>query len=280
MKNLKITAIALFILPLLGLAQEKVKDSVDNQPERAAFANVTLVETQTNVLNPKNTLGIYFQHRFGILNSNKNDMAGFWGAANIRIAFDYALTDRLTVGYGTTKFDRLQDFNLKYGLLTQTRSNSMPISVTYYGNLTLDARSKEYFTASRERYSYINQLIIAKRFSQNFSLLVAPSLSHYNLVEQNMENNVFSVAMGGRLKISPQTSIIVDYSQPLTKYDNTNPLPGISLGAEIATSSHVFQLFMTNYNGLSPQKNYMFNQNDFFNGDFMIGFNITRKYNF
>ena len=262
MKNLKITAIALFILPLLGLAQEKVKDSVDNQPERAAFANVTLVETQTNVLNPKNTLGIYFQHRFGILNSNKNDMAGFWGAANIRIAFDYALTDRLTVGYGTTKFDRLQDFNLKYGLLT------------------LDARSKEYFTASRERYSYINQLIIAKRFSQNFSLLVAPSLSHYNLVEQNMENNVFSVAMGGRLKISPQTSIIVDYSQPLTKYDNTNPLPGISLGAEIATSSHVFQLFMTNYNGLSPQKNYMFNQNDFFNGDFMIGFNITRKYNF
>lgn len=280
MKNLKITAIALFILPLLGLAQEKVKDSVDNQPERAAFANVTLVETQTNVLNPKNTLGIYFQHRFGILNSNKNDMAGFWGAANIRIAFDYALTDRLTVGYGTTKFDRLQDFNLKYGLLTQTRSNSMPISVTYYGNLTLDARSKEYFTASRERYSYINQLIIAKRFSQNFSLLVAPSLSHYNLVEQNMENNVFSVAMGGRLKISPQTSIIVDYSQPLTKYDNTNPLPGISLGAEIATSSHVFQLFMTNYNGLSPQKNYMFNQNDFFNGDFMVGFNITRKYNF
>ncbi|WP_445954696.1 DUF5777 family beta-barrel protein [Yeosuana sp.] len=280
MKNLKITAIALFILPLLGLSQEKEKDSINNIPERAAFSNSTLIETQTNVLNPKKTLEFVFQHRFGFLNTNKNDMAGFWGPANIRIAIDYALTDRLTVGYGTTKLDRLQDFNLKYGLLTQTRSNSMPISVTYYGNLTMDARSKEYFTASRERYSYFNQLIIAKRFSQNFSLLVAPSLSHYNLVEQNMENNVFSVALGGRLKISPQTAIIVDYSQPLTKYDNTNPLPGISLGAEIATSGHIFQLFMTNYNGLNQQKNYMFNQNDFFNGDFMIGFNITRKYNF
>tara|TARA_R110000868_G_scaffold114364_2_gene306556 strand:- start:5787 stop:6629 length:843 start_codon:yes stop_codon:yes gene_type:complete len=280
MKNLKITVIVLFILPLFGLSQENVQDTLDKTPERAAFSNSTLIETQTNVLNPKNTLEIVLQHRFGFLNSDKNDLAGFWGPANIRIAIDYALTDRLTVGYGTTKFDRLQDVNLKYGLLAQTESNSMPISLTYYGNLTMDARSKDYFTTSRERYSYFNQLIIAKRFSPNFSLLVAPSLSHYNLVEQNMENNMFSVAFGGRLKISPQTAIIVDYSQPITKYDNTNPRPGISLGAEIATSGHVFQLFMTNYNGLSPQKNYMFNQNDFFNGDFMVGFNITRKYNF
>lgn len=280
MKNLKITAIALFILPLLGLSQEKEKDSINNIPERAAFSNSTLIETQTNVLNPKKTLEFVFQHRFGLLNSDKNDMAGFWGPANIRIGIDYAFTDKLTVGYGTTKFDRLQDLNLKYGLLTQTSSNSMPISVTYYGNLTMSARSKDYFTASRERFSFFNQLIIAKRFNQNLSLQVAPSLSHYNLVEQNMENNMFSVAFGGRLKISPQTAIIFDYSQPITKYDSQNPRPGIGLGAEIATSGHVFQFFVTNYNGLSPQKNYMFNQSDFFNGDFMIGFNIARKYNF
>lgn len=282
MKNFKYILIALLLLPLAVFSQEQTpqEDLVKDKPERAAFDGSTLIDTQTNVLNQKNTLEIVLQHRFGMLNSNKNDLAGIWGPANIRIGFNYSLTDKITIGYGTTKFDRLQDFNLKVGLLTQTRSNSMPISVTYYGDLTIDARSKQYFTTPRDRYSYFNQLIIARRFSRTLSLQIAPSVSHYNLVQPNMKNDMVSVAFGGRVKISPQTSIIADYSQPITKYYDTNPRPGISLGAEIATSGHVFQIFMTNYNGLSAQKNYMFNQNNFFNGDFMIGFNITRRYNF
>ena len=78
-----------------------------------------------------------------------------------------------------------------------------------------------------------------------------------------------------------------DYSQPITQFgedpDNLDldlNLPGISLGVEFATSAHEFQLFITNYSGIVPQQNYMKNQNDFFNGDFLIGFNITRIYNF
>ncbi|HEY9167908.1 MAG TPA: DUF5777 family beta-barrel protein [Lutibacter sp.] len=54
----------------------------------------------------------------------------------------------------------------------------------------------------------------------------------------------------------------------------------MSFGTEFATSAHSFQIFLTNYSGLVPQQNYMKNQNDFFNGDFLIGFNITRNYNF
>ena len=167
----------------------------------------------------------------------------------------------------------------------------MPVSVSYYGNFVIDARTKDNFALDQHRYSYFNQLIIARRFSPNFSLQVAPSISHYNVVDNTMRNDMVAVAVGGRYKISPQTALTVDYSQPITEFLKDNPSPGISVGVEFATSAHAFQLFITNYQGIVPQKNYMFNQNDGFGkgewnpfdkggGQFLIGFNITRLYNF
>jgi hypothetical protein len=282
MKNIKIILFALLVLPAFIFAQDKKddKDQTKEKPERAAFESATLIDNATNVLYQKNTLEIQMSHRFGLLNGGTNDLAGFWAPANIRIGLSYSITDRITVGYGTTKFNRLQDFNLKVGLLRQTRSNSMPISVSYYGNFTIDARTKDNFNLIQDRYSYFNQLIIAKRFNRNFSAQVTASVSHYNLVEPTAKNDMVSISYGGRYKISPQTSILADISQPITAFYSGNPHPGVSLGFEFATSGHAFQLFATNYSGIVQQKNYMFNNNDFFNGDFMIGFNITRKYNF
>jgi hypothetical protein len=282
MKNYKILLLAFLMLPFIGFAQEEdtEKEVVKEKLERDAFESSNIIDNPTNVLLGKNALEVQMQHRFGTINGGDNDMAGFWAPSNIRIALSYGITDWLTIGYGTTKFNRLQDFSWKVALLRQTRSNSMPISVSYYGNFTIDARSKENFNMIQDRYSYFNQLIIAKRFSSEISFQIAPSVSHYNLVDPTMQNDLVSVAIGGRVKISPQTSILVDYSQPITQFDANQPKPGFSIGAEFATSAHEFQIFLSNYNGIVPQKNYMFNQNNFFKGDFLIGFNITRIYNF
>ena len=274
----------LLIVPFVAFAQEddtSKEKKVKEKLERDAFESSNIIDNPTNVLLSKDALEVQMQHRFGLINSEAgNDLAGFWGDSNIRIGLSYGIHERLTIGYGTTKFNRLQDFNWKVALLRQTRSNSMPVSVTYYGNFTIDARKKDKFNLIQDRYSYFNQLIIAKRFSPNVSFQIAPSVSHYNLVDPTMENDLFSVAIGGRVKISPQTSILVDYSQPITQFDANQPKPGFSIGAEFATSAHEFQIFLSNYNGIVPQKNYMFNQYDFFKGDFLIGFNITRIYNF
>uniref|UniRef100_UPI0040482611 DUF5777 family beta-barrel protein n=1 Tax=Mariniflexile sp. TaxID=1979402 RepID=UPI0040482611 len=287
MEKLKIILIAFFILPLGVLAQQTETDSIIDKPQRPAFESSTLVDNQTNVVNLKNQLEVQLNHRFGIINGDKNDLAGFWAPSNIRIGLSYGITDRITVGYGTTKYDRLQDFNLKAAILKQSRSDKMPISLTYYGNVTVNAKKNENFDLNRDRYSYFNQLIIARRFSPKVSLQIAPSISHYNLVESYMDNTRVAVAFGGRVKISENTSLMLDYSQPITQFgdDPDRPtfdtnLPGVSAGFEFSTSGHAFQLFITNFNGIVPQKNYMFNQNDFFKGDFLIGFNITRRYNF
>ncbi|MHB1108455.1 MAG: DUF5777 family beta-barrel protein [Lutibacter sp.] len=286
MKNYIKILFVLLILPVISIAQE---DStivvVKEQLERPAFESATLIDNPTNVLFDKNTLEVQFQHRFGLLNE-KNSLAGMYGdGANIRIGVSYAILDRLTIGFGTTKNSRLQDFNWKAALLRQTRSNSMPVSVSYYGNFVIDARPESTFNLVQDRYSFFNQIIIAKKFSPNISLQIAPSISHFNAVEPGMKNDLFAIAFGGRVKISPQTALIFDYSQPLTQFDLKNPNPGISFGTEFSTSAHAFQIFLTNYSGIVPQQNYMKNQNDFlkkkvFTGDFLIGFNITRNYNF
>jgi hypothetical protein len=287
MRTYKLILSALVLLPALMFSQEKVKDSVKERPQRPAFESLTLIDNPTNVLFRKKTLEVQMQHRFGLVNGGTNDLAGFWAPSNIRMGLAYAVHDRLTIGFGTTKFDRLQDFNWKVGLLNQTRSDKMPVSVSYYGNFVIDARKKGngLFPTKQARYSYFNQLIIARRFSSKFSMQVAPSVSHYNLVENRMRNDVVALAIGGRYKISDQTSILVDYSHPFVHHLNDvefdiDPKPGFSLGFEFATSAHAFQLFITNYNGIVPQKNYAKNVNDFFDGDFLFGFNITRNYNF
>lgn len=283
MKNYKILLLAFLMLPLIGFAQDEATEEtteVKEKLERDAFESSNIIDNPTNVLLGKNALEVQMQHRFGTINGGDNDMAGFWAPSNIRIALSYGITDWLNIGYGTTKFNRLQDFSWKVALLRQTQSGSMPISVSYYGNFTIDARPKENFNMIQDRYSNFHQLIIAKRFSSEVSFQIAPSVSHYNLVDPTMQNDLVSVAIGGRVKISPQTSILVDYSQPITQFDANQPKPGFSIGAEFATSAHEFQIFLSNYNGIVPQKNYMFNQNDFFKGDFLIGFNITRIYNF
>jgi len=285
MKNYIKICLIFLLLPIISLAQEdeNVEEKVKEKLERPAFESSFIFDNPTNVLFNKNTLEIQMSHRFGLIKGGKNDLAGFWAPSNIRIGLSYAIHERLTLGYGTTKFDRLQDFNWKVGVLNQTRSNKMPISVSYYGNFTIDARSKNQglFENLEDRYSYFNQLIITRRFSPKLSVQVAPSVSHYNIVKNTMRNDMVAVAVGGRYKISPQTAIMIDYSQPLTKFLQDNPHPGVTLGVEFGTSAHAFQLFVSNYNGIVPQKNYMFNNHDLFNdGDFLIGFNITRLYNF
>lgn len=295
MKNYKILLFTFLILPLFSFSQENAEDSVVEKviekPERPAFESSTLVDNQTNVLFNKNTLEVMMQHRFGPIDG-ENSLLGIYGSSNIRIGLSYSILDWVTVGYGITKRNIMSDFSLKAGILRQTRSGSIPLSLTYYGNIAIDGRSGDaasagVFLTRQDRYSYFHQLIIAKRFSPNLSLQLAPSLSHYNAVDFGYENDRFSIAFGGRYKVSPQTAIIVDYSQPITKFEDDPDTglsynnPGISFGVEFSTSSHVFQIFLTNYNGINPQQNYMRNTNDFFsNSGALIGFNITRRYNF
>ena len=279
MKLKIILYITLFSISASVLAQEA--DTVlvpkTDKPERDAFGSPWLIDNPTGMISSKNTLVFDIQHRFGVIESGNKDLLGIWGPSNIRLGLSYAITDRITLGFGTTKNDRLQDFNLRVGLLRQTRSGRVPVSLTFYGNTAIDARESDFFPKSSNRLSYFSQLIVMRRFSRTVSLQVAPSFSHYNIVDESLSNNQFAIALGGKVSISDKTAILFDYSQPL---DQNSDNPGLALGIEMSTSSHAFQVFVGNYNGIVPQKNYMLNPNKLSEKQFLIGFNINRLWNF
>jgi len=288
MKNYIILLFVFLMLPLTGIAQEddvkKEKDTIVKEKlERAAFESSFIIDNPTNVVLGKNAFEAQMYHRFGLLNTDKNNFAGIWGDSNIRLGVAYGIHERVTIGLGATKLRNYVDFNAKVAILRQTRSEKMPVSLTYFGNWVVDARStgNGYFPYSvADRWSFFNQLIVARRFSPEFSAQATISLSHYNVVDNTMRNDMVAFSLGGRYKITPNTALLIDYSQPITEFMQGNPHPGLSFGVEFGTSAHAFQLFIGNYSGIVPQYNYMYNGNDFFDGDILLGFNITRIYNF
>lgn len=282
MKFNKIFLATILVLPLTIFAQsDSTATKTKSKLERAAFESISLIETQTNVILTKGTLELTMNHRFGIVNAGpgQNDFIGIWAPANIRLALSYGITDRINVGFGTTKDNRLQDLNYKVGLLRQTRDNKMPLSVSFFGNVCYDARPPEVFTNPTDRWSFFNQIIIARRFSRNISFQISPSISHFNYVESPIKSDIFAIGLGGRVKITPTSAILLDYNQPITTYVGDKTKPGMGIAYEVSTTSHIFQLFITNYKGIIPQYNVLNNQNDFFNGKYLIGFNITKLWN-
>lgn len=273
------------------IAQDKPETPAvkKEKPVKNTFESVWLMDNQTAMVPIKGTLEFDIQHRFGTVDKGKKDVWGIFAPSNIRLGINYSPIYKLFVGAGLTKERTQIDFNAKYALLQQTK-DKIPVSVTFFGNMVIDARDKSNFRYSVDRFSYFSQLIIARKITEHFSAQVAPNLSWFNNVEayvdkdggiqKKMNNEHFAISVLGRYKVTEKSAIIAGYDQPITQHTTNNPHPNICFGFETTTSSHAFQVFFGNYYGIVPQSNNVFNRNDFRDGQFLIGFNITRLWNF
>ncbi|HEY8782153.1 MAG TPA: DUF5777 family beta-barrel protein [Mucilaginibacter sp.] len=252
-----------------------------------------IIDNQTVMVPMKGTFEFDIQHRFGTVNNGFSDLFGIFASATMKLGFAYTPVNNLQVGFDASNENMLVDWNLKYALLKQTRDGGMPVSITYYGNAAMNTRKKDnttLFVTTSDRFSYFNQIIIARKFSEKFSLQISPSVSHFNNLEgyldsagkirPKLKHDNFSIAASGRLKISDGAALIANYDQPLTQNPVGNPRPNISFGIEMRTSGHDFEIFVGNYGSLMPQYNNFFNQNNYLKGQFLIGFNISRLWNF
>ena len=250
------------------------------------FESIWLIDNQTVHVPLRKTLEFDILHRFGTIKNGYSDFLGLYAPSNIRLGFGYTPINRLMVGFGFTKDRLLWDINWKYAILRENKDKSIPVSITYFGNIGIDTRKKENFVNKTDRYTYFHQLMIAKKLTRDLSVQGSINLSHFNAVEGyidddgvqkgKMKNDHFSFSVLGRYKISDAFAFIGNYDQPITKHVTNNPNPNISIGVEIATPLHAFQVFLGNYKWIVPQYNNVLNQNNFEDGAFLIGFNITR----
>ncbi len=251
-------------------------------PVRSPFESSIIIDNQTVIVPSKKTLEFDIQHRFGTWENGSEDLYGLWAPSNIRLGLGYTPFDNISVGIGVTKFKKLIDLNIKYAILKQSRSGKIPTSITYFGLMGISTLSDDNFIYATDRYSYFHQIIIGRKINDKLSLQIAPSFSHFNFVatEERYGNDQFAFSGMGRFKFSPQSSIIFNVDQPLTKQRLNNPNPNLALGVEIATSGHAFQVFVGNFGAIIPQENHMYNSNDYTENEILIGFNITRLWNF
>lgn len=262
------------------------------RPARPAFESGLLFDNATSTIQPSKTLEMIIQHRFGTMDNGASDLFGIWAPSNIRLGLNFSILNNLMVGIGTTKYNKMQDIQIKYNLLQQTRSNSIPLTITLYEVIGIDGSADEKWGPDYKfsnRMSYFSQVIFSRRFNDKFSLQVAPSFTHYNAhIVDTLDHDRIAISAAGRFKFSPQSSIIVSGDFPLEiqsiseQHDVTilDSKPNICIGWEVSTSTHAFHMYIGSAQNIIPQENIMFNKNDFFDGGILIGLNVTRLWSF
>jgi hypothetical protein len=295
------------LISIISFAQDVASDSTvvkeKDKPVRSPFESGYLIGAQTTVIQNVKTLEAVIQHTFGTIQNGHSDLWGIYApGANIRLGLDYVIMKNLQIGIGMTKKNMMTDLNAKWTIFQQTRKNTFPVAVALYGNMAVDGRNTSAFESGLvrqaytgptysftfyDRLSFFSELIIGRKFTDRLSLQAAVSLSHYNSVGTVYDHDKVGVHFNGRMKVSPQGSIIFNYDAPLKIKEITEqnswtnpPKPNLAFGYEISTSTHAFQIYMGTADGLLPQDNMMWNQNDFTKHQLFIGFNITRLWGF
>ncbi|ULQ51069.1 DUF5777 family beta-barrel protein [Flavihumibacter fluvii] len=268
----------------------------------ATFKGTHLINSRTNETIKKNEIDFRVSHRFGDIAGEYGGENSFFGLENstdIKISFDYGITNRLTAGIsrakGATAIRQLYEGSLKYKLLEQTANNKMPVSVTAFTNAVVSsmasntkANTPDHFDQFSDRMSYTGQLIIARKFSDRFSLMLIPTFVHTNYVIASDQNDVWAVGVGGRLKITKRMSLIVDYyktfrgSNSIAQFKTKglkfyNPL---GIGLEFETGGHVFDFNFTNSTALLENQFIPYTTTSWLSGQFRWGFNISRIFSF
>lgn len=301
MKKYILSIIVLAITCGVLFAQEEQT----SDPVYAPFESGILIDQQTGVIPDARTLEFIIQHKFGSMDNGLSDLWGIYSpGANVRLALNYVPLNNFQIGAGITKKNMYTDLNAKWMVFEQTTDNSVPVNVTLYGVAAIDGRdadgiatgnvveSKAVGTDENEigfsnRLSYFSQVMVGRKFSDRFTLQAGASFTHYNMAEWDYDHDVVGAHFGGRFKFSNQSSLIFNYDLPLkiksiseqTSWE-TFAKPNLSIGVEIATFTHAFQIYVGSADGILPQDMMMYNQTDWGNGGPAIGFTMTRLWMF
>lgn len=246
------------------------------------FKATHIINTQTIESPARYNLDFVIQHRFGQLNSGSYNFFGL-DNATLRLGLDYGITDDLDVGIGRSSYLKTFDGYVKYKLLKQTESGGMPVSVSVLGSVTdyTQTEPSETYLNTKYRTAYSGELLIARKITSTLSLQVTPTWLHYNLVPTvEDKNDVFAVGLGGRMKITKRMSINAEYDVvPKNQVVSTTVHNSLSLGWDIETGGHVFQLVFSNSQSMLQTQYLTQTTGTWGKGDIYFGFNISRDFN-
>lgn len=263
------------LLSLLG--EEEVTDYTIASFKANRVINLHSLETTA-----RRVLDIKISHRLGTVSGGLDEWFGL-DQATIRLGGDYGITDLLMVGIGRSSYEKTYDGYVKFKFLRQsTGKRNMPISALIMSSMAIKTipfsipERKNYFSS---RLYYAHQIIIGRKFSDAFSMQLSPSLVHRNLVETLTEtNDVLALGIAGRIKLTQRLALNAEYiyvapDQLASQYVNS-----ASIGLDIETGGHVFQLHFTNSTSMNDKGFITETTDEWSAGDIHFGFNISRVF--
>lgn len=302
------SALLLFSAPAVFAQEELEKElaapAAGREKVNATFKSTKLINGHTNETLYKNELDFKVDHRFGDIAGSNGGIRKFFGLDNstdVRIGFEYGLTDNLTIGLarakGATAVQQLYEGSIKYRLLQQTTDDHIPFAVTLFGSNTIaavtankdDASSPIAYDGFKDRQNWVAQVILARKFSSNLSFTVTPSYVHRNFTAFRDQNDMFAVGVGGRFKFTRRMALVVDYFLPfrdksdkvyLEQVTATKFYNPLGVGLEMETGGHVFHLNFTNATGIQEMQFIPQTTSSWLKGQYRWGFSISRRFSF
>jgi len=279
---------------LMDLLEEETK-SDEKSITSAIFKGSRVIHGHSIKTKKKEELEFLIMHRFGTINSGARE---FWGLddSNIRLAFEYAITDMLNVGVARNSFQKTFDGFIKYKLISQQDgAGGSPVSAVAFVSGTINSQKSQRIVPSlapgtdlafKNRMVYTYQLLIGRKFSRDFSLQIVPTLVHKNLINfLDDDNDIIALGLGARHMISKSVAINLEYyyqfnpnrfqASATTRDDYQNSL---AIGVDIETGGHVFQLHLSNSTAMIEKAFITETNGEFFKGDIHFGFNISRTF--
>lgn len=278
---------------LMNMLEEEIESTSGPEKVYATFKGIKLINANTIETTKKKTLEFRITHRFGNMQLGKqagvHTLGGLDNASNIRFSFDYGLTDKLSIGIGRSKTLEHIDGNLKYRFLEQ-KTSGMPISAAYFTNIAVTPVIDDKYGNFTDRISYTHQLIIASKVSSSISLELLPTFIHRNLIIENVhpsngstdKNDILAMGFAGRVKITKRISVVADYFLTFSKFRNAENgfYDPFGIGLEFETGGHVFHVNVTNSSGIIENDFIPYTTDSWGDGNYKLGFNISRVFNF
>ncbi len=274
------TAAAQDTTDIMGQLESEIEKTTDYTT--ATFKTTRLINGHTVENVGRGVLDVKISHRFGKINGGGYELYGL-DNATMRMGFDYGITNYLMVGIGRSTYQKTYDAFFKIKILRQSKGKkNMPLTLSYIPTVAVktlkpsDPAITNYFSS---RLFFTHQLIIGRKFSESTSLQLMPTYTHRNLVQLAAEpNNLLAIGIGGRQKLSKRISLNAEYYYQLPGYKLKNTTNSLSIGFDIETGGHVFQLHFTNSQGMSERTFISETTGDWGKGDINFGFNISRVF--
>jgi Membrane bound beta barrel domain (DUF5777) len=288
---IKYILLASFLLANTAFAQKESSlldelgtDSTQIEYATNAFKSTRVINSQSLEVLGHGVLDFRILHRFGRISTGFYEQFGL-DNATMRMGFDYGLLPNLTIGVGRSTNKKEIDAFAKYRFLRQsTGAKNMPISLLgvvgiMHNGLKEPFSNPDIDPTFSRRLTYLNQIIIGRKFSEMFSLQITPTHLHRNIVQnEDYAHDLFALGIGGRVKVSQRVAIVWDYTRPFNRFPGDATADPLSLGVDIETGGHVFQLHFSNAVGMNERAFIADANGNWFKGEFQFGFNLSRVF--